>query len=70
MTFGGGASLCPGRNFAKNEIKVFLIEMLSNYDMEIIEKDKLLKLDEKRYQFGTISPLNDVKFKFKLKSSK
>lgn len=34
LGFGHGAHACPGRFFASNEIKVALVELLSNYDFE------------------------------------
>lgn len=37
MPFGSGATICPGRLFAVQEIKQFLILMLSYFDLELVE---------------------------------
>jgi cytochrome P450 len=33
MPFGSGISTCPGRHFARAEIKLFLIELLTRFDL-------------------------------------
>ena len=35
LPFGGGASLCPGRRFARNEIKALVAVLFSSYDLEV-----------------------------------
>jgi hypothetical protein len=35
MPFGGGASLCPGRMFARNEVKAFVATMISCCDLRV-----------------------------------
>ena len=67
VIFGGGASLCPGRNFAKNEIKIFVIQLLKEFDIEVVG-DTTIKFDETRFQFGMYLPIGDVKFRFKRKN--
>ena len=44
VTFGGGVSLCPGRHFARDEIKLMAATMLSNFDMEL-ESPRFPELD-------------------------
>eukprot|EP00002_Diphylleia_rotans_P022968 TRINITY_DN4511_c0_g2_i2.p1 TRINITY_DN4511_c0_g2~~TRINITY_DN4511_c0_g2_i2.p1 ORF type:complete len:511 (+),score=116.32 TRINITY_DN4511_c0_g2_i2:46-1578(+) len=38
MPFGGGVSLCPGRFFARNEIKMFVVLLLHFFDIRIAGK--------------------------------
>ena len=35
MPFGGGVSMCPGRAFARNDVKLFVAKMLLNYDLRL-----------------------------------
>ncbi|KAL0488817.1 25/26-hydroxycholesterol 7alpha-hydroxylase [Acrasis kona] len=35
LPFGGGANLCPGRFFAKNEIKIMVCLLLTSFDMKV-----------------------------------
>jgi cytochrome P450 len=36
IPFGGGIHLCPGRNFAINEMKLFCALFLKHYNCEIV----------------------------------
>ncbi|KAK6591610.1 cytochrome p450, partial [Botrytis cinerea] len=48
LAFGHGTHSCPGRFFASNEIKTMLIELLRNYDFQLLpgtERPKNLKSD-------------------------
>lgn len=68
MPFGSGATICPGRLFAVQEIKQFLILMLSYFELEFAESNvKCPPLDQSRAGLGVLPPLNDVEFKYKLK---
>jgi len=33
--FGGGTSLCPGRHFAGNEVKQFVVGVLRRFELEV-----------------------------------
>ena len=35
LPFGGGSHYCPGRKFARNEIKTFISYLLLNFNMEL-----------------------------------
>ncbi|XP_042317883.1 cytochrome P450 7B1 [Sceloporus undulatus] len=66
MPFGSGASMCPGRFFAVNEIKLCLVLLLSYFDMELLE-EKSIGLDKSRIGLGICLPDSDVMFRYKLK---
>ncbi|KAL0481431.1 25/26-hydroxycholesterol 7-alpha-hydroxylase [Acrasis kona] len=67
MTFGGGVSKCPGRFFAKNEMKIFAIALLLAFDIDVV-KDGKPSMDKSRWCFQTAPPLNgDVIIKYRLK---
>ncbi|XP_034285753.1 cytochrome P450 7B1 isoform X1 [Pantherophis guttatus] len=67
MPFGSGSSMCPGRFFAMNEIKVFVILALVYFDMDIIE-DKQLGQGKDRIGLGILLPDSDIIFRYKLRS--
>lgn len=68
MPFGSGATICPGRLFAVQEIKQFLILMLSCFELELVESQvKCPPLDQSRAGLGILPPLNDIEFKYKPK---
>lgn len=68
MPFGSGATICPGRLFAIQEIKQFLILMLSYFELEFVDSHvKCPPLDQSRAGLGILPPLNDIEFKYKFK---
>lgn len=68
MPFGSGATICPGRLFAVQEIKQFLILMLSYFELDFVDSNvKCPPLDQSRAGLGVLPPLNDVEFKYKFK---
>ncbi|KAF5926273.1 hypothetical protein HPG69_011403, partial [Diceros bicornis minor] len=68
MPFGSGATICPGRLFAVQEIKQFLILMLAYFELELVEShEKCPPLDQSRAGLGILPPVNDIEFKYKLK---
>ncbi|KAM5314338.1 cytochrome P450 7B1 [Glossophaga mutica] len=67
LPFGLGTSKCPGRFFAVNEIKQFLVVLLTYFDLEIID-DKPVQLDYGHFLFGVSYPASDVLFRYKVKS--
>ncbi|CAG8549616.1 29292_t:CDS:2, partial [Racocetra persica] len=44
VPFGGGAKSCPGRLWAVVEVKVFLVALLTRYDIEFVNKNQELEL--------------------------
>lgn len=67
MPFGSGSSICPGRFFAMNEIKLFVILALVYFDMDIME-DKQLGQNKDRIGLGILLPDSDIIFRYKLRS--
>ncbi|XP_060099685.1 cytochrome P450 7B1 [Heteronotia binoei] len=66
MPFGSGVSKCPGRFFAVNEIKLFIILLLSYFDVEIME-EKQISLKKNRMGLGIALPDSDISFRHKLR---
>ncbi|MEE6463869.1 hypothetical protein FKM82_006083 [Ascaphus truei] len=64
MPFGSGVSKCPGRFFAINELKQFLIVLLMYVDMEQVG-NKSVGHDKSRSGLGILLPNSDVMFRFK-----
>lgn len=68
MPFGSGVTICPGRLFAVQEIKQFLILMLSYFELELVESCvKSPPLDQSRAGLGILPPLYDTEFRYKFK---
>lgn len=68
LPFGGGISYCPGRKFARNEIKVLAIHLLLNYHMSLDESQQRVReviMDYSRAGLGVFQP-KDCKIKLKL----
>ena len=59
LPFGGGVSMCPGRFFARNEIKVLVATLMSWLDTELVDRE-LPPLDFSRIGLGTLPPTKDV----------
>ncbi|XP_048364220.1 25-hydroxycholesterol 7-alpha-hydroxylase isoform X2 [Sphaerodactylus townsendi] len=66
MPFGSGTSMCPGRFFAMNEVKLFIILLLVYFEAEIIE-EKQLGFEKNRLGLGIALPVSDISFRFKLR---
>jgi len=70
IPFGGGVSQCPGRFFARNEIKSFLATAISCCDFtvsssntvgsEFLPSTAIPKMDASRVGLGIFSPQKDV----------
>uniref|UniRef100_K7F411 Cytochrome P450 family 8 subfamily B member 1 n=1 Tax=Pelodiscus sinensis TaxID=13735 RepID=K7F411_PELSI len=66
MPWGAGTSICPGRFFAVNEIKLFVFLMVAYYDLELVnEKEEIPPIDVSRWGFGSMQPTHDVQFKYR-----
>lgn len=67
MPFGGGISICPGRHFARNEIKLFVVLMLYHFDLELL-KSAWPQLDQTRAGLGILPPTHDIPFRLRRRS--
>ncbi|NXQ94191.1 CP8B1 hydroxylase, partial [Sagittarius serpentarius] len=68
MPWGAGISICPGRFFAVAEIKLFVFLMLSYYDLELVNREEEIPaIDVSRWGFGTMQPVHDVQFRYRLR---
>jgi cytochrome P450 family 138 len=59
IPFGGGVHLCPGKNFATNEMKLYSALLLKYFDCEIIS----FPLDLPREKAGFETPPIGIKLK-------
>lgn len=59
LPFGGGMSMCPGRFFARNEIKVLVASMMVWSETELLTPDEP-PLDFGRVGLGVLPPRHDV----------
>ncbi|RIB27735.1 cytochrome P450, partial [Gigaspora rosea] len=60
LAFGGGKHACPGRNFAVNQIKIFLHKILLKYDVRTNNEE----IEPKRRYFGPFPLLVNVDLVF------
>ncbi|KAM9349218.1 cytochrome P450 7B1 [Symphorus nematophorus] len=69
MPFGSGATKCPGRHFAINEIKQFLCLLLLYFDLELEDGQSRASVDTSRAGLGILLPATDVRFRYRLRST-
>jgi cytochrome P450 len=60
VSFGGGVSICPGRHFAKNEIKILVSLLLKHVNIEIVHGQTNPSLDLSRCGLGILPPKCDI----------
>jgi cytochrome P450 len=68
MPFGAGSSMCPGRFFALNEIKLFLAIALSHWDIELGD-DPEPPFEFGRAGLGIYPPAHDVGARIRAKAA-
>lgn len=66
MPFGAGISMCPGRFFAMNEIKLFVATVLSKWDIEPVG-GPLPDFELSRAGLGIYPPAHDVSVRIRRK---
>ncbi|XP_030053392.1 5-beta-cholestane-3-alpha,7-alpha-diol 12-alpha-hydroxylase [Microcaecilia unicolor] len=67
MPWGAGVSVCPGRFFAKNEIKQLVFHMLAYFDFELVNAEEdIPPIDQSRWGLGVIHPTHDTQFRYRL----
>jgi hypothetical protein len=64
LPFGGGVSMCPGRFFARNEIKILVATLLTWCETELASV-ALPALDFSRVGLGVLPPREDVSIRMR-----
>ncbi|XP_076837961.1 cytochrome P450 7B1 isoform X2 [Brachyhypopomus gauderio] len=67
MPFGSGASMCPGRFFAVNELKQFVCIILLICDMQLAVGQQEAEPDSSRAGLGILPPAHRISFNYRLK---
>ena len=66
MPFGAGVSMCPGRFFAINEIKLFVAMCLRDFDFDFVDPDHATPgFDLSRAGLGIYPPVEDVELRLR-----
>ncbi|XP_038611716.1 5-beta-cholestane-3-alpha,7-alpha-diol 12-alpha-hydroxylase [Tachyglossus aculeatus] len=66
MPWGAGVSICPGRFFATNEMKLFTFLMVAHFDLELEQPEaEIPPFDKSRWGFGIMQPTADVPFRYR-----
>lgn len=72
-TTGGGAYMCPGRNFAKQEILLVVAMVVTRFDIELVEwseldgsqSDRPAQNDPRYAGAGSVPPDREMKVKWR-----
>ncbi|UJR19250.1 hypothetical protein I4U23_022378 [Adineta vaga] len=67
MPFGGGKSMCPGRFFAKNEIKICLAMLLRYMEYKFVDTETIPTQKPHRVGFGVAPPSQDIPIMYRYK---
>lgn len=65
MPFGSGATQCPGRFFATNELKQFVCLNLLMGEMQLLHGQQEATLDTSRAGLGILPPANHIPFRYR-----
>ncbi|XP_034984971.1 5-beta-cholestane-3-alpha,7-alpha-diol 12-alpha-hydroxylase-like [Zootoca vivipara] len=67
MPWGVG-SMCPGRYFATNQLKLFAFLMLTYFDMQLVNmEEEFPPVIKNRCGVGVMQPTHDVQFRYRLR---
>ncbi|UJR11042.1 hypothetical protein I4U23_015226 [Adineta vaga] len=69
MPFGAGKSMCPGRFFVRNEMKIILITLVKEIELEFLGDEHEQRLGFRKNSVGTgvMLPDRDVKVRYRYK---
>jgi cytochrome P450 len=67
MPFGGGKSMCPGRFFAKNEMKIALALVLRYVEWRLVDTEAVPSQKPERVGFGIAPPNKDIQIMYRYK---
>jgi hypothetical protein len=67
IPFGGGKSMCPGRLFAKNEIKICLAMLLRYMEYKFVDTDTIPTQKPHRVGFGVAPPSQHIPIMYRYK---
>jgi cytochrome P450 len=67
MPFGGGKSICPGRFFAKNEMKICLAMLLRYMEYKFVDTKTIPQQKAHRVGFGVAPPQQDTPIMYRYK---
>jgi len=67
IPFGGGKSMCPGRFFAKNEIKICVAILLRYMEYKFIDTKTIPIQKPERVGFGVAPPNKDIPIMYRYK---
>ncbi|XP_043831888.1 7-alpha-hydroxycholest-4-en-3-one 12-alpha-hydroxylase-like [Dromiciops gliroides] len=68
LPWGAGTTVCPGRFFALNEMKMFVFLMVTQYDIELIDQEVMIpSINVKRWGIGATQPIHDVQFRYRIR---
>ncbi|XP_055084775.1 cytochrome P450 7B1-like [Periophthalmus magnuspinnatus] len=67
MPFGSGATKCPGRYLAVQEIKQFVCLLLLLFDVELCDPKTVVRPNLTRAGLGIMQPAHDVHFRYRLR---
>lgn len=65
MPFGSGATMCPGRHVALQEIKLLLCLLVMFLDLQLDEREPGAEPDYSRAGLGIMQPIRDVHFRYR-----
>ena len=68
--FGEGKFICPGRYLGKSIVKLTLIALLKQFDIEFLnqcDKMKMPAMQKERHGFGVPPPVKDIPIRYRIK---
>lgn len=68
IAFGGGEHLCPGRKFISYEARLFLAQLLQNFDMKMADGETRPGIDLTMMGIGVTHPDKDPKVEIRCRS--